>query len=197
MDDVERTATTWRVVVMGVSGSGKSTVGAALARALGVEFVDGDSLHPRSNVDKMAAGEPLDDDDRWPWLADVRAVLRREQGVVVACSALARRYRDFLRQADGTTFVFLDVPEREAVRRLEHRLDHFMGAAMVASQFLVLERPGDDETDVVAIDAVGDLDQEVERACAALRRATPIAARGRADGRPNRTSTLEPEEDER
>ena len=119
-----------RVVVMGVAGSGKSTVGAALAAALGVTFVEGDRLHPAANVAKMAGGEPLDDDDRWPWLARVRAALRQEGGVVVACSALARRYRDLLRQADGTRFVFLDVtrrrggpPARAATRPLHGRLD--------------------------------------------------------------------------
>lgn len=157
-----------RVVVMGVSGSGKSTVGSALAAALGVGFVDGDALHPAANVEKMAAGRPLGDDDRWPWLARVRGTLRQEAGVVVACSALARRYRDLLRQADGTRFVFLDVPEEEATRRLAQRPQHFMEASMVASQFAALERPADDETDVVVLDSVRPVDELVRQACDAV-----------------------------
>lgn len=165
-----------RVIVMGVSGSGKSTVGSALADALGVRFVDGDALHPVANVEKMGAGEPLGDDDRWPWLARVRATLRQEGGAVVACSALARRYRDLLRQAEGMRFVFLDVPPDEAVRRLAQRPDHFMGAPMVASQFAALERPADDETDVVAVDAARPVDQLVRQACVGLNGTRPAGS---------------------
>ncbi|WP_394553784.1 gluconokinase [Agromyces sp. MMS24-JH15] len=129
------------IVVMGVSGSGKSTVGAALAEALGLAFVDGDDLHPPANVAKMAAGVPLDDDDRAPWL---RAVgLRLAEGeVVVACSALRVRYRDRLRElATGTRFVFLDLDRDELARRLGQRPGHFMPASLLDSQLAALERP--------------------------------------------------------
>lgn len=181
---VDPQPSTWRVVVMGVSGSGKTTLGSALATALGVDFVDGDSLHPAANVEKMAGGAPLGDDDRWPWLARVRATLRQEGGAVVACSALARRYRDLLRQADGVRFVLLDVPADEAVRRLEQRPGHFMGPAMVASQFADLERPGEAEVDVATIDAVGRVDllvEEAQRALTATRPpGTPLVAVGGA-----------------
>src|SRR5258708_40290748 len=105
-----------RLVVMGVSGCGKSAVGEALAAAIGVEFVDGDSLHSPAAVAKIAAGHPLVDDDRWPWLARVRSALRRPNGVVVACSVLARRHRDSLRQADGVRFVFLAIDQDKAVQ---------------------------------------------------------------------------------
>ena len=142
-----------RIVVMGVAGSGKSTVGAALGAALGVPFVDGDSLHPVANVDKMSAGYPLDDDDRWPWLASVRATLRQPGGAVVACSALARRYRDLLRQAGDVRFVLLDIEPADAVARAAARADHFMGPEMVESQFAALERPAADEADVQVVDA--------------------------------------------
>jgi len=157
-----------RIVVMGVAGSGKSTVGAALADALGAAFVDGDALHPRANIEKMAAGEPLTDDDRWPWLGRVRDTLRGAASIVVACSALTRRYRDVLRDAGGVRFVFLDLDPGTAGDRLTHRVDHFMGAKMVTSQFAVLERPAVDETDVVTVDATLGVDSIVDHALAAL-----------------------------
>lgn len=142
-----------RIVVMGVAGSGKTTVGTQLAAQLGARFVDGDDLHPGANVAKMSAGVPLTDADRWPWLARVRDELRDGAPVVVACSALARRYRDALRVAGGVRFAFLDLDPDAASERAAKRSDHFMGAHMVASQFATLEHPAADETDVVAVDA--------------------------------------------
>jgi carbohydrate kinase (thermoresistant glucokinase family) len=133
------------VVVMGVSGSGKSTVGAALADALGVRFVDGDSLHPAANVAKMAAGIPLDDADRAPWLDAVAAVLA-EGSVVIACSALRRVYRDRLRAAAPTLeLVFLDGSRQLLASRMAARPGHFMPTALLDSQLATLEVPGDDE----------------------------------------------------
>jgi gluconokinase len=137
---------------MGVTGSGKSTVGAELAERLGCRFVDGDSLHPAANVAKMSEGVALSDDDRWPWLAAVRDVLRRREPVVVACSALKRAYREVLRQAPGTVFVFLDLDVATATARTAARSGHFMRADMVASQFATLERP-EGEQDVLVVDA--------------------------------------------
>lgn len=165
-----------RVVVMGVSGSGKSTVGLELARRRGAVFVDGDELHPPSNVAKMAAGTPLTDEDRWPWLAAVRCRLRSSEAVVVACSALRRAYRDVLRGAPGVRFVDLKVDDGEARRRLRQRPGHFMKAGMVDSQFAALEAPAAAETDVAEVDATGPLAEVVARAEAALQRTRPGTA---------------------
>jgi gluconokinase len=130
---------------MGVSGSGKSTVGAELAARLGVPFVDGDALHPVANVAKMAAGIPLDDADRWPWLDAVGTRLA-ESPVVVACSALRRSYRDRLRAAaPDVRFVLLDGSRELLAARTGARLDHFMPPALLDSQLATLERPAPDE----------------------------------------------------
>jgi len=137
------------VVVMGVSGSGKSTVGALLAERLGVPFVDGDALHPATNVAKMAAGIPLTDDDRWPWLDAVGERLAHSP-VVVACSALRRAYRDRLRAAaPGARFVLLDGTRELLAERMHERTasqpDHFMPLALLDSQLATLELPEPDE----------------------------------------------------
>jgi len=132
------------VVVMGVSGCGKSTVGALLASGLGVPFVDGDGLHPPANIAKMSAGIPLTDDDRWPWLRAVAARLA-ESDVVIACSALRRIYRDNLRAVAPTTrFVLLD-GRRELLAERMTRPGHFMPLALLDSQLATLERPDSDE----------------------------------------------------
>ena len=157
-----------RIVVMGVAGSGKSSVAIELAARRGVRFVDADDLHSAANVAKMASGSPLTDDDRWPWLAAVREAMRTEQNVVVACSALKRVYRDALRATGDLTFVHLTIDRDEAIRRVGERTEHFMGAAMVDSQFAALEAPTDDEADVVSVDASGELISVVERVEAAL-----------------------------
>ncbi|MGW2673696.1 gluconokinase [Kocuria rhizophila] len=132
------------VVVMGVSGSGKTTIGTLVAHELGVEFIDGDSLHPLENVQKMAAGTPLDDDDRWPWLETVGRTLHehgeRREGLVVACSALKRVYRERIRsQAPSALFLHLDGTLEVLTRRIEGRSGHFMPAALLESQIETLE----------------------------------------------------------
>lgn len=132
------------VVVMGVSGSGKTTIGTLVAHELGVEFIDGDSLHPLENVQKMAAGTPLDDDDRWPWLEIVGRTLHehgeRREGLVVACSALKRVYRERIRsQAPSALFLHLDGTVEVLTRRIEGRSGHFMPAALLESQIETLE----------------------------------------------------------
>jgi gluconokinase len=134
------------IVVMGPSGAGKTTVGEALAVDLGGRFVDADDLHPAENVHKMAAGIPLDDTDRGPWLAVVgRALASAEGTIVVACSALARRYRDaILREAPGAVFVELTVPRAELERRMRERT-HFMPVTLVGSQLQALEHLAPDE----------------------------------------------------
>jgi gluconokinase len=134
------------VILAGVSGSGKTTVGRLLADRLGWPFADADSFHPAANVAKMAAGIPLTDDDRWPWLTAIRAWIDERIAAggsgVVACSALKRRYRDFL--LDGrpeARLVFLDVSREEGLARLQARRGHFFPARLLDSQFGDLEPP--------------------------------------------------------
>jgi gluconokinase len=144
------------LVVMGVSGSGKTTVGALLAGRLGWPYADADSFHPEANVAKMAAGHPLTDDDRWPWLDAIGAWIddrrtRHESGVVT-CSALKRVYRDRLRRP-GVRFVYLAGSPELIARRLAARHGHFFKAEMLASQFADLEPPAADEAAIsVSID---------------------------------------------
>jgi gluconokinase len=136
------------VVVMGVSGSGKTTVGEALAEALGVPFADGDALHPAANVAKMAAGIPLDDADRAPWLDTIGALLSAGS-IVIACSALKRTYRDRLRAAaPDLELVFLEVDRATLLDRMTHRT-HFMPPSLLDSQLATLEPPTADEHAVV------------------------------------------------
>lgn len=159
---------------MGVSGAGKSVCGAALAQRAGLGFVDGDALHPAANVDKMSHGQPLSDEDRWPWLDRVGEVLADREahprGIVIACSALRRCYRDRIRQTGSApTFVFLDIPPEVARVRLAKRPGHFMPVGLVASQFETLERPTPDETDVVSVEESEGVGATVETALRALR----------------------------
>lgn len=151
---------------MGVSGSGKTTIGERLATVLDLRFVDGDSLHPVSNVEKMTAGIPLTDDDRWPWLDAVGAVLA-EGGVVVACSALRRAYRDRLRTwAPELRLVYLHAPRELLAERMSQR-DHFMPVDLLDSQLATLEEPGPDEH-AVAIDVSVTVDESVAAAVRGL-----------------------------
>lgn len=160
------------VVVMGVSAAGKSTVARALADRLGCPFVDADDLHPAANVAKMAAGEPLTDVDRGPWLDLVGAALARGAeagGIVIACSALRRAYRDRLRAtAPHAVFIHLDgTPELLAQRALA-RVGHFMPPALLASQLALLEPLAADERGVV-LDVARTVPDLVDAAARALR----------------------------
>ncbi|MGE7139436.1 gluconokinase [Luteibacter sp. NPDC031894] len=137
-------------IVMGVSGSGKSTIGQDLATRLGQPFVDGDDLHPQANRDKMARGMPLDDSDRQPWLDAIVGAMDAHravgQSLVVACSALKKHYRDFLRSGhDDVRFVYLRAPRALLAERLGHRAGHFFDPALLDSQLATLEEPGEDE----------------------------------------------------
>ncbi|WP_148572036.1 gluconokinase [Nocardioides caldifontis] len=130
------------VVVMGVSGSGKTTVGSMLADRLGVGYGEADDFHPQANVDKMAAGQPLDDDDRRPWLAAIGAWLeeRQEAGAVATCSALKHAYRDTLRShAPSTVFLHLHGSRELLEERMGRRSGHFMPASLLESQLEILE----------------------------------------------------------
>ncbi|MFN6119089.1 MAG: gluconokinase, GntK/IdnK-type, partial [Actinomycetes bacterium] len=150
-------STELRIVVMGVAGSGKSTVARALAAAVGAVFLAADDFPPDSTLAKMASGVPLGDDERWPWLVRLRFELRAHDRVVLACSALRRSYRDLLRGADGVQFLFLDIDPSEASARAAEREGHFMSASMIESQFSTLERP-DGEQGVVVVDASAPAD---------------------------------------
>ncbi|MBE7219311.1 MAG: gluconokinase [Caulobacteraceae bacterium] len=141
-----------RVVVAGVSGSGKSTLGAALAARLGVPFVDGDDLHSEAAKAKMHRGEPLTDADRAPWLDRVAAALAAPRGVVIACSALKRAYRDRLRAAaPSAVTLVLEAPRAVLEARLRARHGHFMPARLLDSQLATLEPPQPDEPRTAAV----------------------------------------------
>jgi gluconokinase len=157
-----------QVVVMGVSGTGKSTVATALAEHLGWPFVEGDDLHPAGNVAKMASGEPLTDADRAPWLATIRARARAEAAAgrssVITCSALRRRYRDVLRDGAGAMF-FLHLHARPDVLepRMVHRRGHFMPSRLLESQLHTLE-PLEEDEDGVVVDVSGTVEEVVAAA---------------------------------
>ncbi|MDQ0373810.1 gluconokinase [Cellulomonas humilata] len=139
------------VVVMGVSGCGKSTVGELLADRLRVPFLDADNFHPEANLAKMADGTPLDDADRWPWLRLVGVALAAHpDGAVVACSALRRTYRDLLRDAvPEVRFVHLEGTREQLAARMRARARHFMPVSLLDTQLATLEPLGGDEPGIV------------------------------------------------
>jgi gluconokinase len=149
------------VVLMGVCGCGKTTVGEALASALGWRFFDADDFHPPANVAKMAAGQPLQDEDRWPWLdrmADEMAALgARGESAVLACSALKARYRDRLRRAGDVRFVFLAGDRATIAARIANRAHRYMPAALLDSQFEALEEPDDAITVDIALSVADEV----------------------------------------
>jgi gluconokinase len=147
-DAVQRYAPRVVIVVMGAAGAGKSTVGRALADAVGFRFVEGDDYHSAAAIASMRAGIALTDGDRWPWLAALHGVIatavERREPVVVACSALHERYRDTLRgDLRGVRFVYLKADAATLRQRLTARTEHFAGPALVASQLAALEEPAD------------------------------------------------------
>ncbi|WP_342364917.1 gluconokinase [Streptomyces sviceus] len=161
------------VVVMGVSGSGKSTVGRLLAQRLAVPFLEADDVHPAANRAKMAGGHPLDDEDRRPWLSSIADWIRDEldagRGGVVACSALKHEYRRlFLGAGAGVWFLYLELDQGMADRRVAGRADHFMPARLVASQYATLEPLRPDEPGLT-VDAMTDPQTIVDQAVRAVR----------------------------
>jgi len=151
------------LVVMGVSGCGKSTVGQALAAALGWRFLDADDFHPPANVAKMAAGLPLVDDDRWPWLdriaEELRAELAEGRHAVLACSALREAYRERLRRAGDVRFVYLQGDQATIAARLAARQHKYMPPSLLPSQFATLEPPAD----AVVVDVREPVPVQVQR----------------------------------
>ncbi|CNH29695.1 putative gluconokinase [Yersinia aldovae] len=162
------------IIVMGVSGSGKTTVGEAVARQIHAKFIDGDDLHPRANIQKMGSGHPLNDQDRMPWLerlSDAAYSLnhKNETGIIV-CSALKRRYRDRLREGNqGMVFLYLKGSFDVIMERLKARSGHFMPTDLLKSQFEALEEPGAEEPDVICVDIDADIDEVAQRCVLALK----------------------------
>jgi gluconokinase len=156
------------VVVMGVSGSGKSVVGQALAADLGWPFFDADDFHPEANVAKMAAGTPLTDDDRWPWLdrlaSEMAVIDRRGDNAVLACSALRQAYRDRIGRAGNVRFVHLSGDHETIAARIAARTHHYMPPSLLASQFATLEPPQNG----VVVDVRDDVPTLVTKIRAAL-----------------------------
>ena len=160
------------IIVMGVCASGKTTIGEKIAQRLGAKFIDGDDLHPKANILKMSRGEPLNDDDRKPWLERIRDAAfslesKNEQGIIV-CSALKKSYRDQIRDGNNNvTFLFLDGSFDLIMNRMAARKGHFMKSNMVESQFNTLERP-DNENQVAVVDIDADIDDVVSNSIIAL-----------------------------
>lgn len=160
------------IIVMGVSGSGKTTVAKGIAEAMGWEFAEGDDFHPQANVEKMASGEPLDDDDRWPWLELIGAWIDERENAgtdaVITCSALRRVYRDLLRKGrPGVRFAHIEADSSLIQDRLEHREGHYMPPSLLPSQLATLEPLAADEPGVT-VSAADTAAMVIENALDAL-----------------------------
>lgn len=158
------------MVLMGVAGCGKSSVGAALATRIGAVYFDGDDLHPAENIAKMSKGIPLDDADRWPWLTRVGEALAAGTGpTIIGCSALKRAYRTHIARTAGEPVTFIHLAGTRAVieKRMKERQGHFMPPALLDSQFAALEPPGADEN-AISVDIDQPLEAVVEAIAAQL-----------------------------
>ena len=163
-----------RLIVMGVSGSGKTTMAAALSERMGLDMVDGDDFHLPESVAKMRSGIALQDADRWPWLDRIGNYLaectKQSHGRVVACSALRRTYRDRIRAHVGeVSFLFLQGDYSLIEQRMRERAGHYMQADLLESQFQTLETPGPDEADVITLDIDTPLAALIDQSVLALR----------------------------
>jgi gluconokinase len=180
MDSSPSIPATTSIVVMGVSGSGKTSAAQELTRQLGWEYIEGDDLHPEANVAKMASGIPLDDEDRWPWLQRIAEVIGEREAagtsVIVTCSALKRSYRDLLREGHPSVwFAHVQASPKVLADRLAHRTGHYMPPSLLDSQLATLEPLGDDEPgDVIAGD--GPLQQTVADLLAELEEERPAVS---------------------
>ena len=160
-------------ILMGVSSTGKTSVGTEVAHRLGIKLIDGDDLHPRANIIKMGEGHPLNDEDRAPWLERIRDAAfslehKSEVGIIV-CSALKKKYRDQIRDGNSNVkFLFLQGSYDVILERMRQRKGHYMKESMLKSQFETLEVPGADEPDVIPIDINAPFDEVVERCIQAL-----------------------------
>jgi gluconokinase len=180
MDSSPSIPATTTIVVMGVSGSGKTSTARELQRQLGWEYVEGDDLHPPENVEKMRSGTPLDDDDRWPWLRRIAALIGEHEAagtsLVLTCSALKRSYRDLL--CDGhpsVWFAHANTSEHTLVERLEQRRGHYMPPSLLRSQLDTLEPLDDDEPGAV-VPGEGSVEETVSDLLSELRAERPTAA---------------------
>ena len=151
------------LLLMGVSGCGKSTVGEALAQAIGCRFLDADDFHPQANVDKMASGVPLTDEDRWPWLdlvaGELARILAEGEHGILACSALKEAYRERLKRAGDVRIVYLKGDQATIAARLASRQHRYMPPTLLPSQFAALEEPAD----ALVVDIREPVDKQVER----------------------------------
>ena len=160
-------------ILMGVSSTGKTSVGTEVGHRLGIKLIDGDDLHPRANIIKMGEGHPLNDEDRAPWLERIRDAAfslehKSEVGIIV-CSALKKKYRDQIRDGNSNVkFLFLHGSYDVILERMRQRKGHYMKESMLKSQFETLEVPGADEPDVISIDINAPFDEVVERCIQAL-----------------------------
>lgn len=161
-------------ILMGVSSTGKTSVGTEVAHRLGIKLIDGDDLHPRANIIKMGEGHPLNDEDRAPWLERIRDAAfslehKSEVGIIV-CSALKKKYRDQIRDGNSNVkFLFLHGSYDVILERMRQRKGHYMKESMLKSQFETLEVPGADEPDVIPIDINAPFGEVVERCIQALK----------------------------
>lgn len=164
---------TGRIILMGVAGCGKSSVGQGLSARLGIPYRDGDDLHSPQAVEKMRSGIPLTDDDRWPWLDRVARVLATEAPVIVGCSALKRAYRDRIRAGAGGPVRFVHLAGSRAViaARMARRTGHYMPTSLLDSQFAALEPPGPEEA--LTVDIEQPLDVIIDRIAVGLAEAMP------------------------
>ncbi|HDR1287455.1 gluconokinase [Pasteurella multocida] len=159
-------------ILMGVSSTGKTSVGTVVAQRLGIKLIDGDDLHPRANIIKMGQGIPLNDEDRAPWLERIRDAAfsleqKSEVGIII-CSALKKQYRDLIRDGNDVKFIFLHGSFELVLERMKQRKGHYMKPEMLKSQFDTLEIPQADEPDVIHISIDGTFEQVVERCIKAL-----------------------------
>lgn len=169
--DQDKTGSARLFVVMGVAGCGKSSIGEALAIKLGGQFLDGDAYHPPENVAKMSSGDPLTDEDRWPWLKRFATEMSTREGIVVGgCSALKRAYREIITDAAGENTVFVHLSgSRELIsERMGARTGHFMPTSLLDSQFATLEPPTAEEN-AVTIDIDAPIEAIVDRILAAIK----------------------------